>query len=807
MSIDVSIIMPDETLNIIEQWRKQLELKYKLIIHGHEDNEARGVGYGKNRAVQYSSGRFLCFQDADDLMCPNRIYKQYHVAINEKDDALLIGSKYERIPEGSTDRYTQWANNLTEEQFYTQIYLAHGPTLIMPTWFCSRSWFDRLGGFDEIAKGHCEDLTFFFKHLRNGGRLCRVNEILLYYRYHPEATTFSVHEDIIWSVRIQEIQLNIINNLEKLTIWNAGKQGRKFYRSLNDTNKQKVIYFCDMDPKKISKGFYTDELSQNKRRIPVIHFTQAIPPIIICVKLMMTKTQLLDLPNELFPFIFQYLNSKNLMQAFSNVESLRIQTLIQPFLSHLDISQETDQWIQTYLPVLFNQQNIVAVRLQDKHINFIMKNLLLSKIQSMHIFSSDWSTDLLKEALNHFRQYLKQLSITFTCPHGKGDIASHLFQFDSQLEYLNITGRFLFFDNNEINACTRLTHLVIELEGMHRVFILIKHLPKLRQLKVKFRIEERMIQPTSYVENVTLCKTLHRVTFTGCTKYFEHLEHFVATFGLTIKCFTININLMYYIVDGKRLEQELLKKMPCLSSFNLIIHSIMTHCDPIDIKTFQNSSWQNYNPIVYWNDIRAHQHTIFTLPYRSSQFKHLSNDFISSCISNRAVSLCFERVRILSLISTTPLTLEIFEFMEKAFPNVKTLELMNPIKLSGYQHEHKRNKNTFHMSDVFLLNNSLQLPSITKFCFLLQSQYDDYKIFRRFLYLLPSLVYLKMFIGRSLFREILIHENEDNFIRSALNRIKILQMVRFYDDKNVLSNEEMHTLFPNAQILFDYDDL
>ena len=58
----------------------------------------------------------------------------------------------------------------------------------MPTWFCSRSWFDRLGGFDEIAKvslscnsnaeagqwgrvvlqGHCEDLTFFFKHLRHG---------------------------------------------------------------------------------------------------------------------------------------------------------------------------------------------------------------------------------------------------------------------------------------------------------------------------------------------------------------------------------------------------------------------------------------------------------------------------------------------------------------------------------------------------------------------------------------------------------------------------------------------------------------
>jgi cytochrome b subunit of formate dehydrogenase len=30
--------------------------------------------------------------------------------------------------------------------------------------------------------------------------------------------------DVIWTVRIQEIQLNIIDNLSQLTIWNAGKQ-------------------------------------------------------------------------------------------------------------------------------------------------------------------------------------------------------------------------------------------------------------------------------------------------------------------------------------------------------------------------------------------------------------------------------------------------------------------------------------------------------------------------------------------------------------------------------------------------------
>lgn len=65
---------------MIKQWKQRLQAKYTVIVHGHDDEEARGgeensphhrwhtnclsVGYGKNRAVEYSSGRFLCFQDA-----------------------------------------------------------------------------------------------------------------------------------------------------------------------------------------------------------------------------------------------------------------------------------------------------------------------------------------------------------------------------------------------------------------------------------------------------------------------------------------------------------------------------------------------------------------------------------------------------------------------------------------------------------------------------------------------------------------------------------------------------------------------
>ena len=35
---------------------------------------------------------------------------------------------------------------------HPQVYTSHGPTVIMPTWFCSRDWFCQVGPFDEGGK-------------------------------------------------------------------------------------------------------------------------------------------------------------------------------------------------------------------------------------------------------------------------------------------------------------------------------------------------------------------------------------------------------------------------------------------------------------------------------------------------------------------------------------------------------------------------------------------------------------------------------------------------------------------------------
>ncbi len=118
---------------------------------------------------------------------------------------------------------------------------------------------------------------------------------LLTYRYHQDCETFSVKRynhlyiacrtysrkfccrETIWDLRVEALQSHVLSKWSHFTIWNAGKQGRRLYRSLRPENQAKVrtcfadfklllqlkvVAFCDVDQKKIEQGFYTYEESE-----------------------------------------------------------------------------------------------------------------------------------------------------------------------------------------------------------------------------------------------------------------------------------------------------------------------------------------------------------------------------------------------------------------------------------------------------------------------------------------------------------------------------------------------------------------
>lgn len=145
----------DKSGAIIEKWRVKLEDSgVHVIIGGHDSPSPRGVGYSKNQAVAQSSGSYLCFLDSDDVMMPQRVRLQHQAAVQHPSS--IVGCRVRRDPPNSTERYTRWINQLTPEQLLTQVFTANGPTVIMPTWFCSRAWFSHVGPFDEGGQVRAE---------------------------------------------------------------------------------------------------------------------------------------------------------------------------------------------------------------------------------------------------------------------------------------------------------------------------------------------------------------------------------------------------------------------------------------------------------------------------------------------------------------------------------------------------------------------------------------------------------------------------------------------------------------------------
>ncbi|XP_036691701.1 UDP-GlcNAc:betaGal beta-1,3-N-acetylglucosaminyltransferase-like protein 1 isoform X5 [Balaenoptera musculus] len=247
----------DKSMTIIEKWKEKLEGSGILVvIGGHDSPSPRGVGYSKNQAIAQSSGSYLCFLDSDDVMMPQRVRLQHAAAV--RHPTSIIGCQVRREPPNSTERYTRWINQLAPDQLLTQ--------------------------------GVPEDLLFFHEHLRKGGGLVRVDQSLLLYRYHPGAATHSVLETTIWTHRVRFLEEWALPHWATFTIWNAGRQGRRLYRSLTAGSRCKVVAFCDVDENKIKKGFYCYENSQErpKPRVPVLHFRAAQPPFVICVKLDLT---------------------------------------------------------------------------------------------------------------------------------------------------------------------------------------------------------------------------------------------------------------------------------------------------------------------------------------------------------------------------------------------------------------------------------------------------------------------------------------------------------------------------------------
>jgi len=294
-TIEVSVFLDgctDGSQQICDNWEKAWVASDRFTLVYSLGNLALGAGPARNRAMKQSRGKVFCIQDADDVMEPTRIREQLEALASHPD--AIVGSKFTRIPEDATERYTKWCNSLTQDQLMLQRF--RELTLIQPTWMFRREIWSRLGGYAEPTEANAaligknglvmaEDMDFFYRHLdqqepTKGKRLYLVERPLVKYRNVAGSASWRTPRRMLFQIKVKAMERTVLAPLKQFTIWGAGRDGKDFYKMLSEEGRAKVTMMCDIDEKKIKAGYHNKQL---KTTVPVVHFSEAKPPIVCCV--------------------------------------------------------------------------------------------------------------------------------------------------------------------------------------------------------------------------------------------------------------------------------------------------------------------------------------------------------------------------------------------------------------------------------------------------------------------------------------------------------------------------------------------
>ncbi len=266
----------DNSLQIARSYETSLSStlgRYLVLDSGREPS---GAGSARNRCCEAARSDIFIFLDSDDVMRPTRIARTVQ-ALMDGENFSVVGGNFDRIPPGSTPRYERYHKSLTTEHAVSLVYAFRDTPLAMPTVACARGAWKAVGGFRE-GRGIPEDFHFLYDIIERGFRIKKLGgDCLTGYRYHEHMVSHTYHRKMLMQIRVAAFERIILSRprwRDGFSVWNAGRDGKEFYKLLSPQAQERLVQWGDVDPRKIG---------QKLRGKPVVHFSQLKPPIVLCV--------------------------------------------------------------------------------------------------------------------------------------------------------------------------------------------------------------------------------------------------------------------------------------------------------------------------------------------------------------------------------------------------------------------------------------------------------------------------------------------------------------------------------------------
>ncbi len=242
----------DATPEILARWADR-EPRIRVLRQ-----EPRGIVGALERARSAARGRLLARMDADDEALPERLERQVEL-LDAHPEIVACGTGVEHAPrEGLTDgalRYEAWINGLVtpeeiERDLFVECPLPH------PTFLLRADAVAAVGGYRD--EGWPEDYDLLFRLREAGGRLGKVDEVLLRWWDEPDrlSRTHPAYSlDAFRRCKVHFLRRTLLVGRSGAVLWGAGPTGKAFSRVLREAGVR-LVAWIDVDPGKVGQEIH-----------------------------------------------------------------------------------------------------------------------------------------------------------------------------------------------------------------------------------------------------------------------------------------------------------------------------------------------------------------------------------------------------------------------------------------------------------------------------------------------------------------------------------------------------------------------